>query len=212
MLARITPYLILLLPFMINAQEEGIAQRFKAGLVVGLNTAQIDGDDSAGFHKFGLVGGLRGVTILNDKMELSIEMLFSQRGSRTSNNRNVNVLPFKISLNYVEVPVIFNYLDWLEEDGEYHKLHFHAGASYSRLISFDIDDGSLNSTLVQLGNFFRDNDVSILAGATFYATKHLGITARYSRSLYPIFERTDDSPNADSLIGYFFTFHTVYMF
>ncbi len=207
MVNKFIGFCLLLMPFFLNAQGEAIPQRFKAGLVLGMNTAQIDGDDSAGFHKFGIVGGLRGVVILTDKMELSMEMLFSQRGSRSSSN-DPNVFPFKITLNYIEVPVAFNYLDWLEGDGEYYKLHFHAGFSYGRLLSQSSDD----LTLSQLGEFFRTNDVSLLAGATFYANKHIGITARYSRSLFPLFERTDNSPNADPLIQYFFTFHAVYMF
>ena len=205
---KLTIVLLLFFSPSLLAQEEAIPQRFKAGLIAGFNAAQINGDQSAGFNKFGLLGGLRGVTILNEKMEISLELLFSQRGSRSSNNENV--IPFKISLNYVEIPVLFNYLDWLEGDGEYYKLHFHAGFSYGRLLSFEIDGGTTGLTL--LGDFFRENDVSFLAGATFYANKHLGFTARYTRSLFPMFERSDNSPNADPLTGYFFTFHTVYMF
>ncbi|MEM8907352.1 MAG: porin family protein [Bacteroidota bacterium] len=213
MLYRLLLFFFCLISGFLSAQKEAIPQRFKAGIIAGFTTAQIDGDDSAGFHKFGLVGGLRGVTIINENMEVSLEMLFSQRGSRSVSSENV--VPFKINLNYIEVPVLFNYLDWLEGDGEYYKLHFHAGLSYGRLISFEIDDGSTNSALVRLGNFFRDNDLNWVLGATFYANKHLGITARYSRSLFPIFEPDDSDPNrpnADPLTGYYFTFHTVYMF
>ncbi len=210
MYAKLMLLFLLFAPLFLTAQGEALPQRFKAGVIAGFNTAQIDGDKSAGFHKFGLLGGLRGVVILSDKMELSLEMLYSQRGSRSGNKEPV--IPFKINLNYVEVPVIFNYMDWLEGDGEYYKLHFHAGFSYGRLINFKIDDGSTTSDLVRIGDFFRENDVSWLAGATFYANKHVGITARYSRSIFPVFERSDNSPNADPFIGYFFTFHTVYMF
>ena len=201
--------LLLTFPFFGQAQE-AIPQRFKAGILVGFNTAQIDGDLSAGFNKFGLIGGLRGVTILSEKMELSLELLYSQRGSKSDPDEFG--IPFKISLNYVEVPVVFNYLDWQEADGEYYKLHFHAGLSYGRLLGFEIDGGT--SGLLELANNFRDNDLSFLVGATFYANKHFGITARYSRSVFPLFERDDNNtgPNSNAFIGYFFTFHTVYMF
>jgi len=208
-------YRILLLSLLfifplIGQAQEALPQRFKAGILAGFNTAQIDGDLSAGFNKFGIIGGLRGVTILSEKMELSLELLYSQRGSKS--DADEFGIPFKISLNYVEVPVVFNYLDWQEADGEYYKLHFHAGFSYGRLLNFSIDGGT--SGLLELSNFFRQNDVSFLVGATFYANKHLGITARYSRSIFPLFERDDNNttPNSGAFIGYFFTFHTVYMF
>ncbi|MEM9821067.1 MAG: outer membrane beta-barrel protein [Bacteroidota bacterium] len=197
----------LIFALLVQAQD-ALPQRFKAGVIAGFNTAQIDGDLSAGFNKFGLIGGLRGVAILSDKMELSLEMLYSQRGSKS--DQDELGIPFKVSLNYIEVPVIFNYLDWLEGDGEYHKLHFHAGFSYGRLLNFNVDGGT--SGFRELAGFFRDNDVSWLAGATFYANKHLGITARYSRSVFPLFERRDTPPVGETLIGYFFTFHTIYMF
>ncbi len=188
--------------------QEAVERRFKGGLVGGFNLSQIEGDDAAGYNKIGLQGGARVAIILKEKMDLGIELLFSQRGS-AARNENQGRFAFKLTLNYIEVPVLFNYMDWQAEDEDYYRLHFHAGFSYGRLISFKTDEFS---NLIILEDFIRDNDVSWMAGATYYINKNLGVTARYSRSLYPFFVPDETSPNAKPLIGYQLTFQTVYMF
>ena len=184
------------------------AQRFKAGVVFGFNASQIDGDKTAGFNKFGLNGGLRAVTILGQKSQLSYELLFSQRGSRSGLVAgNVND-PQKIQLDYIEVPVAFNYLDWLHEEGWY-KFHFSAGLSYGRLLNVKIQDQFYD----ELSSQFNKNDLSILFGATFYVSENFGINARYTRSLTWLYNNNKSSTiNAQNLLGYFLTFRGVYMF
>ena len=188
--------------------QETVERRFKGGIVAGFNLSQIEGDQVAGYDKIGLQAGARVAIVLKEKMDLGIEMLFSQRGS-AARNQNQGTFPFKLTLNYVEVPVIFNYMDWKAEDEDYYRLHFHTGFSYGRLIGFSADDNQIT----ELGDFFRDNDVSWIGGATYYVNENLGITARYTRSIYPFFVADEmTTPNASSLIGYQITFQTVYMF
>lgn len=182
-------------------------QRFKAGVIAGLNASQINGDDSYGFNKLGLVGGLRGVVILTPKSELSFELLFSQQGSRTELTTNGVANQNRIHLNYAAIPVVFNYLDW-DGDG-YYRLHFHGGASYGRLLDATVDDFSYEA----VANEFNQNDISLLAGATYYVNEHIGITGRYTRSINLLFNNDKvTSVNANSLVGFFLTFHGVYMF
>lgn len=191
-----------------SAQDTPV-RRFKGGVTAGFNVAQVEGDMSAGYNKFGFQGGLRVAIVLKEKMDLGIEMLFSQRGS-AQRNPNLGQPIFKLTLNYIEVPVLFNYMDWLSEDESYYKLHFHAGLSYGRLFGFSTDDNTLSS----LSDFFRKNDISWIGGATFYVNSNLGFTARYSRSLSPFFVNSDAPgvPNANSLVAYQISFHTLYMF
>jgi len=181
------------------------AQTFKAGAIVGLNASQIRGDASAGFNKLGVVGGLRGVVILKDKMEASLELLYSQRGSFQQTTIN-NSDEIRINTDYIEIPVIFNYLDWQGED--YFRLHFHAGLSYGRLINATIQNEKIDPILED----FSENDFSWLAGFTYYVNKHVGLTARYTRSINFLFDRSKSSINSPSYLGFFLTFQAVYMF
>jgi len=200
-------FFTLLLSSALSGQET-VDRRFKGGIVAGFNISQIEGDEAAGYNKIGLQAGIRVAIVLKEKMDLGVEMLFSQRGS-AARNVNQGAFPFKLTLNYIEVPVIFNYMDWKAEDEDYYRLHFHTGLSYGRLIGFSSDDNQLTV----LGDSFRDNDVSWIAGATYYVNENLGFTARYTRSVYPFFVANEmATPNANSLVGYQITFRTTYMF
>ncbi|MFM7153100.1 MAG: hypothetical protein ACKOZV_03105, partial [Bacteroidota bacterium] len=111
-------------------------QRFRAGAVAGLVASQIDGDLSAGYNKVGLQTGIRVTGLLTQKTEASMEFLFSQRGSQSELvPGEYDLFPFSLRLNYVEVPVMWHYKDWLAEGSgntEYYKVSANLGFSYSR--------------------------------------------------------------------------------
>jgi len=182
-------------------------QRFKAGIVMGVTAAQINGDNSANFNKLGLTAGLKVNTILTDRSDFAIEILLSQRGSRTELG-NSNVQQQTIHLDYIEVPLIYNYKDWLDKEGDFYKMHFHAGLSYGRLFNTRFD----NSPLEESGPFFRENDFSWLAGTTFFVNEQLGFFARYNRSINLLFKTTSTNPNTNSLLSYFLSFGGNYIF
>ena len=192
-----------------DAQE----QRFKAGVILGANMAQIDGDNSNGYIKLGITGGIRGVAIITDKIELSLELLFDQRGSRSQKIFDANYFPFRITNNYVAVPIVFNYQDWLDASEEYYKLHFHAGFSYGRLINSTVKDEDEDGFFIPLSDYFRQDDISILVGATFYTGKHLAVTGRFSRSITPLYKNGDGPTNVRiPLISKYLTLQLLYMF
>lgn len=209
MVQKLIIFFFLLCSCSLSGQEESY-QRFKAGVIAGFNASQIDGDDAVGFTKLGLVAGLRAVTIITEKIDVSLELLYSQRGSRSELFNSTNTLiPFKIQLNYIEIPVIFNFGDWLSDDEEYYRLNFHGGFSYGNLFSFKVEDETGN--LQQISETFNKHDVSWLAGVTYFVNKHLGVTFRYSRSINSLRKPINNIPGQRMMIGYFFTLRAVYM-
>ncbi len=190
----------------VSLQTEAQEQIFKAGIIFGMNASQLDGDRSAGYFKLGLVAGLSGVVLLSDRIEINIEMLYSQRGSRNTFNMDNSSNPFKISTNFIEIPVIFNYKDWLDGEGEYYKLYFHGGFSYGRLISADLEG------VIYQEETFNKNDWSYLLGVTFYTGPHLAFTFRWSRSFGVLYFNAANNPNAPSLQNHLISLRALYMF
>jgi hypothetical protein len=186
----------------LNAQ----AQRFKAGIIVGFNASQLDGDAYAGYNKLGFVGGLSGVILLTDKMYVNTELLYSQRGSTSSLVAGNTNDPFKITANFIEIPLLFNYKDWLDTEGEFYKLHFHGGFSYGRLISSKVDGGAYQ------GVDFNKNDWSYLLGFTFYTGPHLAFTFRWSRSFGVLYFNDNTNLNSPSLQNHLISLRALYMF
>lgn len=189
---------------MLQAQE----QRFKAGLVLGVNAAQINGDFSAGFNKLGLQGGLRGITIFTEKTHVALELLYSQRGSQTELVPDNSVEQRKIHLDYVEVPVIFIYKDWLDEEKGFYKIEFNGGLSYSRLLNVKIEDVDFDP----FGDLFNKNDFAFVLGAGFNLSEKWSLAFRYNRSMNLLFNPEKNNINSKALLGFFLNFRAQYTF
>lgn len=206
-------FLGVLLTFLLT-NSDLLAQRFNAGVVVGVNASQIDGDRAAGYNKLGLSAGLRATAWLTDKSDLSIDILYSNRGSQSEFNLGSTSVPFKIKLDYIEVPILITYKDWLvgEDDDEYYKVSVSGGLAYSRLFQTTIEDDDPSSPLVQLQDSFRKNDIAIVLGANFNLNQHIGFGFRWTRSFTALYKSGDSNINAPSFVGKFLTFHSYYMF
>ncbi|NJN35509.1 MAG: PorT family protein [Saprospiraceae bacterium] len=208
----------LILLFLINCfiiNDLDAQSRFRGGFVAGLNMAQLDGDNAAGYHKIGLSTGIRATIELGGRWEISTDILFSQRGSRTTLNESFILR--KSTLNYLEVPVLLNLRDWLRttEAGEtYYKVHLSVGLSYGRLFSETV---SPNFTHAGVENLFAKNDLSGVFGVGYFFNRNWGATARIAKSLNFLF---DPSQHLDdklarilpSLRGHFITFQSFWLF
>lgn len=198
-----------LLPFGSAAQ-----QRFKAGLIAGVTASQIDGDASAGYNKVGLQAGLRGVTVLKEKQEVSVEILYTQRGCR---NEAKTPPFFKTTLNYIEVPVQWHYNDWLVDQADdadnYYRVQIGAGLAFARLLGYkDDSDGSIAGITPALPDLNR-NSFSFLISATLFANKYLGFNFRYNRALNKLYKPGKPGTNyAYSLNEHFLSFQALVMF
>ena len=194
------------------AQSRQSAQRFKAGVIFGVTASQIDGDISAGYHKVGLQGGLRGIVSLTQKQDASIELFFTQRGCR---NQPKTFPEFNVTLNYIEVPVQWHYHDWAvndeSDDPEYYRVHLNLGLSYARLLDYK-DKYELTALSLALPELNR-NSVCVLVGASFFASKHLAFTFRYHRALNRLYRPDANGGGYDrSLNEHFLAFQTMYVF
>lgn len=176
----------------------GYGQRFLGGVVAGINLSQLDGDQLAGYNKVGFSTGARVSTVLSERWRLNIELLFSQQGSSRSNNDDPFATYDKIKLNFVEVPVLINFIDW--------KLHFHTGLSYHRLINFTAEDQLGTNLSEQL--IYNSNNLAVVVGATYFKNEHWGFDMRWSRALLDL----EGNANNGRLIGKWITFRTVYVF
>lgn len=185
------------------------AQTFKAGLILGLNASQIDGDDVGGYSNPGLRAGIRASTMFNnEKLQLDTDMLFSQRGSRPSANEvNIIGLDWSFRMDYVEVPVTLRYSDWYVEDGDYYKVYAKGGLSYGRFFRTKHSD---LSPFRNIDEYINNNDLSITAGMGVYLKKHLQAEINYTRSIFPFYVRQVGLPWGRSLIGYFVSIQFMY--
>ncbi len=206
---------IIVLSTLVLVQHMQAQNRFKGGIVAGFNAAQLDGDAAAGYHKVGINGGLRALIELGGRLELSTEILYSQRGSRTTENESA--INRTCNLSYMEVPVLLNIRDWKKksgEDGEYFKVSFSIGLAYGRL--FNAQSNSFFTHAAVVDRFVK-NDLSVMGGVNYYANSHWVFSCRLARSLNPLFNprKYANEPLAGGLPilrGHFVSFQTGWVF
>ena len=210
-----TIFFIFILLITNNLQAQS---RFGGGIVAGFNASQMDGDQAAGFSKVGANVGLQATIQLDEigKWLLTTNMLYSQRGSRSSQN---DAGPIRsATLNYLEVPVTISYRDWKVTDKsgyDFYKVYFTAGLSYGRLFNYKISDNFTHPKAVW--DVFEKNDIAYTGGLSYYVNRHWGFNWRYTRSANFLFNPKKHQDNValssySALQVYFLTFQTVWMF
>lgn len=208
-------FLFVALLFCLMLQSSLVAQRFQGALIVGLNAAQIQGDDLAGYDKLGLRAGLGVAAVLGDRSSLGLNMLFSQRGSSSTISPNNSIPRRLVHLNYVELPLLFSYADWWDDENSFYHLLFQGGLSYSRLINSRVEFFPPFET--EKENFAQD-DLGFSLGVTYFANPRWGFSAHYNRSVFLLYDK-DKHLNengapvyASSMRAYFLSFQIMYRF
>lgn len=160
---------------------------FYGGLVAGATFTQVDGDNFAGYTKFGYTGGGIVYAQLVDKLAASLEILYTQKGSKSngakpSANGAILVREYGINMNYAEVPIMLNYFDR-------RKSHFGAGFSYSQLINVTetaVTQPALPPN-IDLDDYpFRKYDVNFLVSGSLHMYKGFFLTYRFQYSMFSI--------------------------
>lgn len=185
---------VLLSVIAINARGQSYyvenERTFYGGLIAGGTFSQVDGDNFAGYHKFGGTFGGIVYAQLVDKIAGSIEILYTQKGSNSnktqiSNNRLYLIRDYKINLNYAEVPIMINYFDR-------RKSHFGAGVSYSQLISYKetVNTDPAFPDSIDLDQYeFRKYDLNFVLSGSLHIWEGIFLSYRFQYSLLPV--RTD---------------------
>lgn len=208
-------YLLFVL-FIFTLSLKGHTQESIFGLhaVLGANASQIAGDLLAGFDKVGLHGGLRGTASLSEKAGLSVELLYSGRGSRPDIFNDIADPDINITLRYLELPVYLTMSDWYDQEQGYYKAYAAGGFSYGRLIESSTFDhfNTGDADLDLLAKEFNQNDISWLFGFGFRLSRHFIISARYTRSITLLLNARKKELNTNSLRPFFLTFRGEYVF
>ncbi|MDF2435951.1 MAG: hypothetical protein K0Q95_327 [Bacteroidota bacterium] len=148
-------------------------KRFVAGIKAGLSTSQVEGDTYGGFDKAGLAAGITITGKMNEKWTAQMEMIYIQKGSKhNSNPDNGDFSYYYLALNYIEVPVLFQY--------HHKKFNFEIGPGFGYLINTHEynENGDVYMALP-----FNSYELSASLGISYEILKNISINWRYTNSL-----------------------------
>ncbi len=155
-------------------------QNFNGGLIIGVSSSQVSGDDLGGFHKAGLLIGSfvnRNITTIT---KLQMEIIYIQKGSKNPNINNIENENYNkpyISLSYIEVPILLNFL-------QSNNIQIETGIITGKIITGYYNDsyGKINNT----NSLFSNYDLGALLGINYIITNKISLNSRISNSILPI--------------------------
>ena len=174
---------------------------FHAGIVLGLNASQVDGDDYAGYNKLGINAGFMSVLPVSKKIFFSAEILYTQKGSK-SHVVSGMPLEYRLKLNYAEIPVLFNF-------NAKPVLDFGAGFAYARLVKsrefvYELEQPPFED--------LNKNEFAGLLNANYFFNPHFFLNVRFSYSLAPIGHSPVSNFNSRAMFNNLLSFRIGYIF
>lgn len=156
---------------------EGQSRRFQAGVIAGLNFAELEGDGITDY--FGINSGLTGAMRLSRHSQLGMELLFSQNGEYILPSYYPPVAYGRLHLNHLEIPLHMDWLIGVFQREKFYDWNLHFGVAYTRLLGYrvrDIDNTEISSQII-----YKDKDAWLLqAGTTYFFTSHIGLNLKAS--------------------------------
>ena len=150
------------------------AQNFKGGMIGGISTTQVSGDNLGGYNKAGVFIGVFTQLPISPISNIKMEMEYIQKGSRNP-KINENGIP-DISTSYFEIPLSINY-------NQNDQLTIESGIQTAFLLQAKDNDinGSKNSDPP-----FDKIDISCFIGMYYHISEKLSLNTRLGNSISPI--------------------------
>jgi hypothetical protein len=121
----------------------------------------------------------------------NFEILYSQKGSRSSNSQQSPDLPKKLVLDYVDVPLLFNYHDRDKEGKEV--AIFGLGFIFNSLVRFKYED--IYGPVPNVDNPYARFGLEAAANVIFVVAQRVGINIRFTYSVTNIASEPIDISN-----------------
>jgi len=158
------------------SSSAGAQESFNAGILAGINASQVNGDGYGGFNKAGILVGLFSNIDISQKLNMQLEINFSQKGSRRNPKTDEGDTDFfLLRMNYIEIPIMLR--------TDYKRFKFEGGLYYSQLVNYHLEDELGEFDIPEELNQFNNNDIGFLFGVYFNFTESLLMNWRYSNSL-----------------------------
>jgi hypothetical protein len=160
------------------------AQRFNGGIIAGGLVSQVDGDNNAGYHKLGFLGGGLVSLRLSSTSSLQMELEYIQKGSRGTDT--INYTDFLMRFSYLEVPLLYQFTFAK-------RFSIEAGPAMDVLLgSYEERDGLEVPAIY--AEPLRDITLAGIFGVSGFISKHLKANFRFNYSLLSIRKPSDTYP------------------
>lgn len=175
---KIITLLLLVLPFLLPAQN------LRYGIKAGINVSTFRGETDGGLYRTDAYAGIFANYQFNKNLGLQSELVYSRLGSRDTLNSN----KINIALNYLQVPLLFQY-----NLTNYEQFKFVLGPQISYLINSKLKVGDDKNSDKSL---FEDFDYGAVIGFDYIDSEHFILNWRFYLGLSKYFNQSNVQSSA----------------
>lgn len=157
------------------------AQSFGGGIIFGLSTSQVGGDNLGGFNKAGALIGVFANRPISEMLTFQMEMTYIQKGSNNPKMHDYEHTNFgvpDISSSYIEVPLLIQY-----QQSDVLKIESGLLTAYLIDAYYKDENGKMPTGTVEP---FINYDIGLMIGMNYTFSEKLSLNTRISNSILPI--------------------------
>ncbi|MEM9849052.1 MAG: outer membrane beta-barrel protein [Bacteroidota bacterium] len=162
-------------------------QRFHAGIIAGMNLAQIDGDNHTGYNKIGIMGGLQGIALVSRRVHLVAELLYAEKGARVEYlDAAVSRKERVLDLRYAEAPILVRiHLTSNEDKDQATQVAIETGFSFAGLLQTNIEENvdRVTHSFTAVADEFKRNEINYIIGLQIAPIKQLRLGIRSTTAI-----------------------------
>lgn len=163
------------------------AQVFSAGVLAGVSTSQVAGDQLSGYDKFGASAGAFVRAQVSDPISVEFDMLYVSKGSRKiADTDNGDFSTYSLRFQYIEIPILAKYK--FESAGVQVGLGPYAGIELSAEEEF-------NGSEIDISDLYNDLDIGVVASVDYSFSDNVLVELRFSQSALAIRDFAEGSNN-----------------
>ena len=174
-------YFLFLLIIFISVSSFSQKKGFSGGLFFGGVTSQVDGDDYAGYNKFGIDFGIFTRFNYNKEWFGTVELSYINKGSRFEDVQSYSC--YKLIVNYIEMPIYATFKP--KHIKKITQLSFDLGLAPAVLVKAKEDTKCLEPIEPKYYSV-RNFDVSTLVGVNWHFTDNIKLGVRFLYTIIPI--------------------------
>lgn len=149
--------------------------RWRIGVLAGVNTTTVIGGGAGGFQKLGLTAGIVVHKPLSEHGAFETGLTFFQKGTRRAANPEMGVFEsYRLSLNYLDLPVLYVF--------KLAQFEIEAGPSFGLLLS---QKEELSQSPNPESTSFNSLELAVNAGLRWHPADNFLLGLRYHLAMLP---------------------------
>ncbi|MDX9941883.1 MAG: outer membrane beta-barrel protein [Bacteroidales bacterium] len=179
-------FFLVLISLLFCPGKHVMGQRFVGGLKGGLAASEVSGDNLSSPNKLGWFGAVFTNIRVGDFSRVQLELMYIQKGSRSTPNEKNNFYDYRFTLQYAEIPFLLVVdFPWGDAGGFADRISLEGGLSAAFLVGSNEVE---NDRVLDLSGEkpYHNQELNLLMGLYYPITGQVHFHLRFSQGITPL--------------------------